>query len=117
MTNFIWITTQKQLFHKYENAPEDVKFLRNIHRHIFKFKVYIEVKENDREIEFFQFKRFINRCLSKWLDMDNASCEDMANFLYSDICDKYKGRKIKIDISEDGENGILFEYINEPKNI
>jgi hypothetical protein len=118
MTNYIWITTQKEIHHRYKDAPEDVSFLRNIHRHIFHFKVYIEVKSNDREIEFIQFKTFINDCLDEWkLSMDNASCEDMANNLYFDISEEYVNRKIKIEVSEDGENGVLFEFLDEPKTI
>jgi len=43
MTNYIWITTQKAMFHKYPDAPDEVSFLRNEHRHMFHFKIYLEV--------------------------------------------------------------------------
>lgn len=48
MKNYIWMTFEKEGFHCYPAAAtdpnlEDVKFLANLHRHLFKFRVYIEV--------------------------------------------------------------------------
>ena len=37
----------------------DVSFLGYPHRHIFHFKVMIEVYHDDRDIEFIQFKRWM----------------------------------------------------------
>ena len=64
---FIWVTFKKEGIHKYPAALEDpalatgdeydVSFLGYPHRHIFHFKVEIEVFHNDRDIEFIQFKR------------------------------------------------------------
>lgn len=106
--NFIWITTQFEGFHKYTNAPENVKFLRNEHRHIFKVKVWIEVFHNNRELEFFQFKKFVESLIDK--NLNNMSCEMIATLLASKIKTKYKSRKLKIEVSEDGENGCENEY-------
>ena len=38
------------------------------------------------------------------MKLDYKSCEMMSDDLYS-ITKKYPGRKIEIDVSEDGENG------------
>ena len=54
----IWVTFQKEGIHKYPDAPDEVDFLRYPHRHIFHFKVQIEVFNDDRDIEFFIFKRW-----------------------------------------------------------
>lgn len=108
MTNYIWITTQKEFFHKYPSAPNNVGFLKNLHRHLGKFKIYIEVIENDREIEFFQFQRFINSLLND-IDFD-MSCENICNQLSINIKEMYPHRKFMIELSEDGENGVLMEY-------
>ena len=51
----IWVTFQKEGIHKYPDAPDEVEFLRYPHRHIFKFKVQIDVEHDDRDIEFFIF--------------------------------------------------------------
>jgi len=115
MTNYIWITAQKEMVHYYPDAPDEVDFLRNIHRHLFKFKVYIEVFHDDRDIEFIMFKREVE----EWLEdvkqkLLSKSCENMADYLAKKIKAKYPDRKIKISVSEDGENGAIKSY---PKDL
>jgi len=104
------------MMHFYPNAPKEVEFLKNMHRHIFHFKVYIQVFHEDRDIEFILFKRFIEELLDDFEeDMGSGSCEMIANFLYEEIKerDKYKGRHIKVEVSEDGENGVIMDYPNQ----
>ena len=43
----IWVTFQKEGIHKYPDAPDEVDFLRYPHRHMFHFKVQIEVYNDD----------------------------------------------------------------------
>ena len=84
----------------------DVSFLGYPHRHIFHFKVWIEVFHDDRDIEFIQFKRWLENMYSEGtLKLDYKSCEMMSDDLYIQITKRYPGRKIEIDVSEDGENG------------
>ena len=107
----IWVTFQKEGIHKYPDAPDEVDFLRYPHRHIFHFKVAIAVTLNDRDIEFIQFKRWLERLYDdKTLELDYKSCEMMSDDLYEKINEKYGGREVHIDISEDGENGAHIEY-------
>ena len=111
MTNYVWITTQKEMFHAYPMAPKGVEFLKSLHRHIFKFKVYIEVEHNDRDIEFILFKRFINGIINKMdTDLEIKSCEMISEYLYGYISTKYPKRDIKIEVSEDGENGSEYYF-------
>jgi hypothetical protein len=64
------------------------------------------VFHDDRDIEFIQFKRWIlNLYTQGTLQNDYKSCEMMSDDLYVQITKKYPGRKIEIDVSEDGENG------------
>ena len=105
----IFITTEFEGFHKYPNAPEEVSFLRDFHRHIFKVKVSIEVFHNERDIEFILFKRYINSLISNG-DMNCLSCEAISDILFEKINEKYPNRKITIEVSEDGENGSWSEY-------
>ena len=109
MTNYIWITTQFEGFHKYPMAPKEVDFLKNEHRHIFHLKIWIEVLHNDREIEFILFKRYIDSIINK-KNFDFRSCEMISDDLYVEVNKKYPDRKIKIEVSEDGENGCEKEY-------
>ena len=117
----IWVTFQKEGIHKYPaaltdpqlatNDEYDVSFLGYPHRHIFHFRVWIDVWHNDRDIEFIQFKRWLeNLYKDSILSLDYKSCEMMADDLYLQIAARYSGRAVKIEVSEDGENGCSIEY-------
>jgi len=112
----IWVTFQKEGMHKYPAALDDpklatgdeydVSFLGYPHRHIFHFRVAIEVFHDDRDIEFIQFKRWLLNLYKEGTIQSNfKSCEMMSDDLYVAIAKKYPGRKIEINVSEDGENG------------
>lgn len=117
MVNYIWITTSKEMFHRYKDAPSQVDFLKSIHRHLMKFKIYIEIFHNDRDIEFFMFKRFIESVLKDLpVDVDNRSCEMISDFIAGKIHERYDKRDIKIVVSEDGENGIEYNYAYNQNN-
>ena len=112
----IWVTFQKEGIHKYPAAAEDpkladVSFLANEHRHIFHFRVYIDVFHNDRDIEFIQFKRWLQGLYnSEVLTLDYKSCEMIADDLYIQIAQRYPGRCVIIEVSEDNENGCTITY-------
>ena len=111
MTNWIWVTTQFEGFHKYPAAPDEVAFLRDRHRHIFKVKVWVEVEHNERDVEFILFKRDVESIISYGVtfELDNKSCESIADYIQARLFMKY-ARKMRIEISEDGENGCEKEY-------
>lgn len=107
----IFVTFQKEGIHRYPDAPEGVEFLRSPHRHIFHFRVTVEVFHNDRDIEFILFKRELESLYSeKTLQMDYKSCEMLAEDLIGYISNKYPRRNISVEVSEDGENGATLEF-------
>jgi hypothetical protein len=117
----IWVTFRKEGTHKYPAAltdptlatgdEYDVSFLGYPHRHIFHFRVWISVTHNDRDIEFIQFKRWLeNLYKDGTMSLDYKSCEMMSDELYEVITQKYPGREIWIEVSEDGENGSFIKY-------
>ena len=114
----IWITWQKEGIHKYpaaltDPALADVQFLGYPHRHIFHFRVWIDVFHNDRDLEFIQFKRWCESLYNSdnsVLSLDHKSCEMIADDLYMQIAGRYPGRVVHIEVSEDGENGALIQY-------
>ncbi len=117
----IWVTFTKEGIHKYPAALDDpalatgdeydVSFLGYPHRHIFHFKIWIEVFHDDREIEFIQFKRWLEGLYGKdILQLDFKSCEMIADDLYKEIDSKYPNRYVKISVAEDNENGCEVEY-------
>ena len=119
--DMIWVTFRKEGVHRYPAAltdPKlatgdeyDVSFLGHPHRHMFHFKVYLEVFHDDRDVEFIQFKRWLENLYSKGtLVLDYKSCEMMADDLHDQISSKYTDRKIWIEVSEDGENGCIKQY-------
>ena len=117
----IWVTFQKEGVHCYPAAATDpqlatgdeydVSFLGTPHRHIFHFKVHIDVFHNDRDIEFIQFKRWLeNLYKDSILALDYKSCEMIADDLYIQIASRYPDRAVWIEVAEDGENGCLIRY-------
>ena len=119
----IWVTFQKEGIHCYPAAATDpalatgdeydVSFLGTPHRHIFHFRVSIDVFHNDRDIEFIQFKRWLISLYNgqnSVLELNYKSCEMIADDLYDQIAARYPNRAVIIDVSEDGENGCIIHY-------
>jgi hypothetical protein len=117
----IFVRFQKEGIHKYPAAATDpslatgdeydVSFLATPHRHIFHFDVAIEVFHNDRDIEFIQFKRWLeNQYSQNILKLDYKSCEMISDDLYEVIATRYPDRSIAIQVSEDNENGAHIVY-------
>lgn len=127
-TSMIWVTFQKEGIHCYPAAATDpnlktgdrydVSFLANEHRHIFHFKIWITVYHDDRDIEFIQFKRWLQYLYSDTgtLELNYKSCEMIARELNATITARYPGREVWIDVSEDGENGAFLKFPNNPFN-
>ena len=112
----VWVTFQREGIHCFPAAAEDpkladVSFLASPHRHIFHFRVAIDVFHDDRELEFIQFKRWLESLyVNTVLQLDYKSCEMIADDLYVQIAAKYPNRDVWIEVSEDGENGCYVEY-------
>ena len=119
----IWVTFRKEGIHCYPAAATDpnlatgdeydVSFLGSPHRHIFHFKVGIQVFHDDRDIEFIQFKRWLESLYTgkeSVLQLNYKSCEMISDDLFVQIAARYPSRKIFIEVSEDGENGSIKHY-------
>lgn len=117
----IWVRFSREGIHKYPAALDDpnlatgdeydVSFLGYPHRHIFHFQVWISVTHNDRDIEFIQFKRWLEKLYDeKTLQLNYRSCEMISEDLHAKISARYPGREVWIEVSEDGENGALLKW-------
>jgi len=119
----IWVTFRKEGIHKYPAAltdpalatgdEYDVSFLGHPHRHIFHFRVWLSVTHNDRDVEFIQFKRWLEKLYSSTeggLSLEYKSCVMMSDDLYAQVSQRYPDREVWIEISEDGENGSFIKY-------
>ena len=104
-------------FHYWKDAPKQVAFLRDNHRHLFHFRLEKKVDHADRDIEIILFGRQVKEYLIKrygskssedlsgsniyWLEFGPRSCEMIGEDLM---------RTFNLDVAEvleDGENGSI----------
>lgn len=118
---FIYTQFVKEGYHCYPEAATDpslatgdrydVSHLGTRHFHYFYFKVWVGVNHTNRDIEFIQCRRWLEDLYDTGsLELNNASCEMLADALYQKVVVKYPGVEIRIDISEDNINGAYVEY-------
>lgn len=125
-TTKVWCSFSAIGFHSWPNAPENVSYLRQTHRHAFRFKVTVLVPHPDRSIEFHTLRAKVQRSMMNsstsfgimrnvvekdvaW-DFGNSSCEMIAKELLDILVEDYPDRQISVEVSEDGENGGIVEY-------
>ena len=115
---YIWVTFQIEGIHCYPEALKndelaDVSFLGHPHRHIFHFTVKVEVKGSNREIEFIQFKRWLEKLyIDDILQMDHKSCEMIAEDVLHEVVREYGVNFVEVTVSEDNENGATVNLYN-----
>lgn len=108
---FIIVRTQFVGFHKYENAPDEVAFLKNTHRHLFKVSCELETFHNDRELEFFMVHMTLEREILPFVQLKLESCEQMASRILDGLINAYgTHRYYSVVVSEDGENDGKITY-------
>jgi len=109
MKIIVWIQTSFEGFHRWKDSPEGVEFLRDYHRHIFRVKLGVEAKHDDRDIEFFQLKRDVERYIKEHYQGEyfGDSCEMIAMKLLARFNADF------VEVSEDGENGAT---VSDDKN-
>ena len=118
-----WVeaTFQREIIHQFKDADvnelfatgqgDDVSFLANQHRHNVWFSVQVNVHHADREVEFFQLKRFCQSVFpGDTHDVGNASMEQLAERLLEALIKKYPKREWEIRVLEDNENGAIVRY-------
>lgn len=118
---FVYVPFQKEGYHMYPGADinpslatgdeYDVSHLGARHFHYFHFKVWVEVKHENRDIEFIQLRRWLESLYNIGsLELNGKSCEMLADDLYKKIHERYPDSEIRIDVSEDNINGAYVEY-------
>lgn len=118
MKTTVFVTTKCELIHSFPEAntiPElcakdefDVSFLTHPHRHMFGFRVETEVFHDDRDIEFIQLKRNVNKFLSTLpKDLGRTSCEQLGKQIIDFLEVRYDRKGWMVTVDEDGENGAI----------
>lgn len=97
----VWVRSTFEAFHRWVDAPADVAFLRNYHRHLFHIKVGMEVTHLNRSIEFFQFKRKLDIFLSE--EYESQCMEKSCEMIATEILTHFDA--FFVEASEDNENG------------
>ena len=121
-TYFVEVKSQFEALHRWKDAPEEVKFLRDFHRHVFVVRVTVNAKHANREVEFFILKKELDAiikeifCISTALWASEAtlkememSCEQIADIIQQKL-EANRFRVSKISVHEDDENGAVVEY-------
>lgn len=116
MEKFIKSSIAVPGYHNWKKAPEIVNFLKDLHRHLFKLTVTVEVTDSDREVEFFCLQNDIQTALINTysiiysgFDFTGNSCENIAET----IANYLKGLKYNIyevEVSEDGESSGIIRF-------
>ena len=118
MNKRVIVTNNFRGYHRYADAPKNVSFLKEMHRHVFNVKTTVEVFHNERDIEFFQLQNHIEsfvryhytKAYSDYVDgIFIQSCESLAEAILRDIHETYPGRCVRVEVWEDNENGAIVE--------
>lgn len=112
MTMFIrsevYCTVVFEGIHCWPECPfEEVKYLRDPHRHLFYIKAYKTVHHDDRDVEFIMLKHQIENYMHATYpggQLGRKSCEMLAEELIR------KFDLVACDVSEDNENGAYIRY-------
>ena len=100
----IEIRTSFQGWHRWKNAPQEVKFLRDFHRHLFQVEATFEVVHGERDKEFFITKHKIDQYLK--LQFTNKEFEFSCEHIAEKIAKKFKAKSVLV--REDQENAGIF---------
>jgi hypothetical protein len=112
---YITVRGQYEGFHAYENAPDEVAFLKSSHRHLFKWEATIEVHHDDRELEFFMVKMALEQRVLPFITMKSnlGSCEQQAESILDGLVNLYgENRVYSVSVSEDGENDGIVDWLS-----
>lgn len=95
--------------HCWPGCPfDEVKYLRDPHRHVFHIVAKKQVFHDDRDVEFIMLKHQIEQYLHEQYPngyLGARSCE----MLGRELLEKFQ--LIEVDVSEDGENGAIISTL------
>lgn len=109
----VFVRTGFTGFHRWPEAPTEVAFLRNLHRHVFFVELIVNVTA-DRQVEFYLLQAELNKVCAQIIlpalaKDQTLSCESMATMIFSHFSKTYL--VYRVQISEDNENGAYIEQL------
>ncbi len=108
-----WIRVygQFEAIHCWPNAPKSEFYLVHPHRHLFCVELRIEVKHDDRELEFYAVKKWLAETVLNMPKLLTDSCEMYAKKIATFFEHDYgMGRSLVVSVSEDGLEGVVYEH-------
>lgn len=104
-SHWVEVRTTFEGIHYYKDAPKNVEFLRNPHRHLFHVIVRTKV-DGFRALEFLTVKKELDAYLQANFQGKTFpySCEEIASFILVWLLRKYEVRSAEVKVGEDGEN-------------
>jgi hypothetical protein len=109
--DIIWasIKFEREGYHAWPQAPAEVAFLQNLHRHKFYFEVRVQQFGDDRDLEYF----LLSRKVQAWFDAQSwegrTSCEMFAISIKRYLEGEYVDRLVQVSVKEDDENGAIIQ--------
>lgn len=113
MKTEVIVKTQFEALHHWPDIPDEhpSQYLRYPHRHIFHITLWCEVSEHNRQIEFIDYKRKLDKFLNFGFAIDkqsllptigSRSCEMIAEVIL-----KQCPEANRVEVLEDGEMGAI----------
>lgn len=112
MRTFVLVKMVVPGWHCWAQAPDSVGYLRHPHRHLFTFRVQLEVTDDDRQVEFHLLRARMVQLIEQWpaaqwaadgYDFGGNSCEMLARWMLGVLLDP--SQRGAVEVHEDDENG------------
>ena len=108
-TTWAKVTHRFSGVHSWPEAAGPHAYLVHPHRHEFHVTVWVEQFHDDRDVEYLLFKDWLREMCTGG-DMQGRSCEMMARSLRVSTKARWGDhRRVRVEVTEDGENGALIE--------
>jgi len=108
MTSWAIVRFEEVGFHRYPDAPGEVTYLQERHRHKFFVEVWVQQFHDNRDLEYHILRDMVIKLfreIAPLNEFDAMSCEMIASDLRDKVMNWYKGRRCKVTVFEDNENG------------
>jgi hypothetical protein len=108
----ITVKTAFRALHCYPEAPDEVSYLRNLHRHNFNVELTFSVFHDNRDREFFMVQADLDKFIERHVTtLDNKSCEMICKTILQYALSEYPDRDFyEVKVSEDNENGATVTF-------
>ena len=106
LRRYVEVSFTAEGWHRWPRAPVRRDYLKARHRHLFHIRLRMEVRRQNREIEFHDLLDQAKAAFGTG-DFGSKSCECLAHKLVQHFRERpeYRGRAMTASVSEDGECG------------